>query len=43
MANAVLTLATDERVSARSTLQKLLVRPEIGALVGVKRRAELSK
>jgi simple sugar transport system permease protein len=34
MANAVLTIATDERVSARSTLQKLLVRPEIGALVG---------
>src|SRR6476661_4367102 len=34
MANAVLTIATDERVSARNTLQKLLVRPEIGALVG---------
>ncbi|KRE67731.1 ribose ABC transporter permease [Arthrobacter sp. Soil736] len=34
MANAVLTAATDERVGKRSTLQKLLVRPEIGALVG---------
>jgi simple sugar transport system permease protein len=34
MVNAVLTTAADERVSARSTLQKLLLRPEIGALVG---------
>jgi simple sugar transport system permease protein len=35
MANAVLTVRTaDERVGARSPLQKLLVRPEIGALVG---------
>jgi simple sugar transport system permease protein len=35
MANAVLTVASlDERVSTRNTIQKLLVRPEIGALVG---------
>jgi simple sugar transport system permease protein len=34
MANAVLTVAADERVTAQSALQKLLVRPEIGALVG---------
>jgi simple sugar transport system permease protein len=35
MANAVLTAAPlDERVSTRNNIQKLLVRPEIGALVG---------
>ncbi|MDI2035621.1 ABC transporter permease [Paenarthrobacter nitroguajacolicus] len=34
MANAVLTAPSDERVSTRNPLQKLLVRPEIGALVG---------
>jgi simple sugar transport system permease protein len=34
MANAVLTVPLDERVSTRNNIQKLLVRPEIGALVG---------
>jgi simple sugar transport system permease protein len=34
MANAVLTVSLDERVSTRNNIQKLLVRPEIGALVG---------
>ena len=34
MANAVLTAPADERVSRRNPVQELMVRPEIGALVG---------